>query len=262
MLIHSNHPYHLVEKSPWPILASLGAIFITTGLLKWFHNYDRTLLLIGLFRIFIIRYQWFRDVSRESSLQGLHTLKVTQGLRWGIILFIISEILFFFSFFWAFYHRSLNSTLELGLIWPPEGVIPFNAFQIPLLNTAILLASGVTVTWAHHRISENIDKRVTQSLLLTIVLGVYFTGLQVLEYYEATFTIRDRVYGTTFFVATGFHGLHVIIGSTFLFACLFRVRLGHFTRNHHIGFEGAIWYWHFVDVVWLFLYTSIYWWGS
>ena len=262
MTAHANHPFHLVEKRPWPLTASVGAILITSGLLKWFHAFTPSLLILGLLRVFLRRFQWWRDITREGTLQGLHTTKVTAGLRWGIILFIVSEVLFFFSFFWAFFHRSLNATIELGAVWPPAAVHPFNPFQVPLLNTTVLLASGVTVTWAHHAALEATHTQTIQGLTLTVTLGAYFTALQAIEYLEAPFSIADSVYGTTFFVATGFHGLHVIIGSIFLATCLGRALKGHFSSSHHIGLEAAIWYWHFVDVVWLFLFTSIYWWGS
>ena len=177
-------------------------------------------------------------------------------------MFIVSEVFFFFSFFWAYFQSSLNSAIELGGSWPPAGVEPFRPFQIPLLNTAILLASGVTVTWAHHSVTRGLHSQAVIGLAVTVGLGLYFTGLQALEYYEASFSVADSVYGATFFVATGFHGLHVIIGTTFLLVCLGRAISRHFSRGHHIGLEAAIWYWHFVDVVWLFLFTSIYWWGS
>lgn len=258
---HINHPYHLVEKRPWPLTASLGAIALTTGLVKWFHLRKINLLLTGLLIILLSRIQWWRDVTREGSFQGLHTKKVILGLRWGIILFIVSEVFFFFSFFWAFFHRSLAPTQEIGINWPPRGINPFNPFQIPLLNTTILLRSGVTVTWAHHSILQNNHTETLNALILTVVLGVYFTLLQAIEYIEAPFTIADSVYGATFFVATGFHGLHVIIGSLFLLVILCRHRAAQLSKEHHFGLEAAIWYWHFVDVVWLFLYTFIYWWG-
>ena len=165
-------------------------------------------------------------------------------------------------FFWAFFHRSLSPAIELGASWPPIGIISFNPFQIPLLNTAILLASGVTVTWAHHRLIENNHSQTTQGLFFTVLLGIYFTILQAYEYIEAPFTIADSIYGSTFFIATGFHGIHVLIGTTFLLVCLLRHLNNHFSKNHHFGFEAAAWYWHFVDVVWLFLYITIYWWGG
>nr|UIN24696.1 cytochrome c oxidase subunit III [Eusirus cf. giganteus clade g1] len=262
MTSHSNHPFHLVEKSPWPLTASLGAMFITSGLTKWFHLYSTDLMALGLFSVALSSILWWRDVSREGTFQGLHTFKVTTGLRWGMVLFIVSEVCFFFSFFWAFFNSSLNATMEIGGQWPPVSIMAFNPFQIPLLNTAVLLASGVTVTWAHHAVTEGSHSQSMQGLALTIFLGLYFTALQGLEYVEASFSVADSVYGSTFFVATGFHGLHVIIGTTFLLTCLVRLNAAHFSASHHMGLEAAIWYWHFVDVVWLFLYVSIYWWGN
>lgn len=258
---HKNHPYHLVDISPWPILGAFGAIITIIGLIKWFHFYDNTLFILGSLITIIIIYQWWRDISREGTYLGLHTYTVTMGLRWGIILFITSEVFFFVSFFWAFFHRRLAPTIELGIIWPPKGIIPFNPLQIPLLNTLILLTSGLTVTWAHHSLIENNYLQTLQGLGTTVILGLYFTILQAYEYIEAPFTIADSVYGSTFFIATGFHGLHVIIGTTFLAICLLRHYFNHFSNIHHFGFEAAAWYWHFVDVVWLFLYISIYWWG-
>ncbi|YP_009515509.1 cytochrome c oxidase subunit III (mitochondrion) [Hyalella azteca] len=261
MSLHSNHPYHLVEKSPWPLIASVSALMMVAGLVKWFHDFKVSLFLFGVVSILLVSAQWWRDTVREAAFQGLHTLKVAQGMRWGMVLFIVSELLFFFSFFWAYFHSSLSPTSEIGAQWPPASINGFNPFQIPLLNTAILLASGVTVTWAHHAILENEHSQSVQGLLATVLLGGYFTFLQAFEYSESAFSIGDSVYGATFFVATGFHGLHVIIGSTFLCVNLWRLVQGHFSSAHHNGVEAAIWYWHFVDVVWLFLYVSIYWWG-
>lgn len=257
-----NHPYHLVDYRPWPLTGALGVLTLVTGLIKWFHNFNLNLFILGYIIIIFTIYQWWRDICREGTFQGKHTLLVSNGLRWGIILFIISEIFFFISFFWAFFHRSLSPNIEIGAIWPPINIIPFNPFQIPLLNTIILITSGITVTWAHHALLENNFTQITQRLLLTIILGIYFTILQAYEYIEASFTIADRIYGSTFFMATGFHGLHVIIGTIFLFVCLIRHINYHFSNSHHFGFEAAAWYWHFVDVVWLFLFISIYWWGN
>jgi len=262
MLIKSNHSFHIVDQSPWPLTAALGALTLTSGIVKWFHHFNILLILTGLLILLYTTYQWWRDITREGAFQGLHTLVVIKGLRWGIILFITSEVLFFFSFFWSFFHRSLSPSLEVGLLWPPSGIIPFNALQIPLLNTIILLSSGVTVTWAHHSLIENNHSQTFQGLVITVILGIYFTILQGFEYWESSFCISDSVYGTTFFVATGFHGLHVLIGTTFLIVCASRHFICQFSRNHHFGFEAAAWYWHFVDVVWLFLYVRIYWWGS
>ena len=255
-------PFHLVQFSPWPLTGSMGALFLTAGSAGWFHGYFYSVSLLGFFLIIITIVQWWRDVTREATFQGFHTEKVSLGLRWGIILFITSEVCFFFAFFWAYFHSSLAPTPELGSCWPPIGVDPLNPFQVPLLNTAVLLASGVTVTWAHHALIEGDKVGGTQGLAATVILGIYFTILQAGEYYEAPFTIADGAYGSTFFVATGFHGLHVLIGTTFLAVCLVRVIGNHFSTAHHFGFEAAAWYWHFVDVVWLFLYLSIYWWDS
>lgn len=262
MSINHNHPYHLVDYRPWPLTGAIGTITLVTGLIKWFHNLNINLLILGYFIVLLTIYQWWRDICREGTFQGKHTILVSKGLRWGIILFIVSEIFFFISFFWAFFHRRLSPNIEIGSIWPPISITPFNPFQIPLLNTIILITSGITVTWAHHALIENNYNQTSQRLFITIILGIYFTILQTYEYIEAPFTIADSVYGSTFFLATGFHGLHVIIGTIFLLICFFRHLNNHFSRNHHFGFEAAAWYWHFVDVVWLFLYISIYWWGN
>nr|YP_003734720.1 cytochrome c oxidase subunit III [Opisthopatus cinctipes]ADE05869.1 cytochrome c oxidase subunit III [Opisthopatus cinctipes] len=257
-----THPYHMVELSPWPITGAIGSFMLTIGLINWFYMYSLSMIILALLIILMTMYQWWRDVIRESTFQGLHTSNVSMGLRIGMILFIVSEILFFFSFFWAFFHSSLAPIMDLGSFWPPSGIEVLNPFQVPLLNTIVLLSSGVTVTWAHHSMMESKMNNTSQALLFTIILGLYFTILQGMEYFEASFNISDSIYGTTFFVATGFHGLHVIIGTLFLFVCFLRNLIVHFSSSHHFGFEASAWYWHFVDVVWLFLYVSIYWWGS
>nr|YP_009681377.1 cytochrome c oxidase subunit III [Anolis punctatus]QDH07719.1 cytochrome c oxidase subunit III [Anolis punctatus] len=261
-MTHQAHPYHMVNPSPWPLTGATAALLMTSGLATWFHFNNPILMNLGLIIMLLTMFQWWRDIIREGTFQGHHTNLVQKGLRYGMILFITSEVLFFAGFFWAFYHSSLAPTPELGGCWPPNGIYPLNPFEVPLLNTAVLLSSGITVTWAHHSIMENKRKEAIQALTMTVILGTYFTALQAMEYYEAPFSISDSVYGATFFVATGFHGLHVIIGSLFLIVCLARQTLFHFTTKHHFGFEAAAWYWHFVDVVWLFLYVSIYWWGS
>nr|YP_009024189.1 cytochrome c oxidase subunit III [Nipponnemertes punctatula]AGL46767.1 cytochrome c oxidase subunit III [Nipponnemertes punctatula] len=257
-----RNPFHLVEFSPWPLVGSVGAFFLTVGLASWFHGYGVFSLVLGLVVILITMVQWWRDVVREATFQGFHTEQVSFGLRWGMILFIVSEICFFFAFFWAYFHSSLSPTLEIGSCWPPVGVDFLNPFSVPLLNTAVLLASGVSVTWAHHALMEGSRMGGLQGLVVTVFLGLYFTFLQAGEYYEASFSLSVGVFGSVFFVATGFHGLHVLIGSSFLVVCLLRVVFFHFSEGHHFGFEAAAWYWHFVDVVWLFLYLCVYWWGS
>nr|QKN98952.1 cytochrome c oxidase subunit III [Henricia pachyderma] len=257
-----NHPYHLVDQSPWPLTSAISALMMTSGLILWFHTNNNNILLVGSLLLILTITLWWRDIIREATFQGSHTSQVETGLRYGMLLFITSEVCFFFAFFWAFFHSSLAPTAELGVSWPPTGINPINPFLVPLLNTAVLLSSGVTVTWAHHSILSNNRNEAIQSLLLTVLLGIYFTALQAWEYVDSPFTIADSVYGSTFFVATGFHGFHVLIGTTFLFICLGRLITFHFSARHHFGFEAAAWYWHFVDVVWLFLYICIYWWGS
>lgn len=261
MTIKSNHIFHIVDQRPWPAVAAINLLSIIVGFTQWFHSSDPEILTAALTSIILLIYQWWRDASREGSLQGLHTSMVLTGLKTGIIIFITSEVIFFFSFFWAFFHSRLTPAVELGLEWPPVNTIPFNPIQVPLLNTVILLSSGVSITWAHHAIIAKNFSEVTQGLTITILLGIYFTSLQALEYWEASFSISDSVYGASFFVATGFHGLHVIVGTTFLAVCLIRHTRAYLSANHHFGFEAAAWYWHFVDIVWLFLYISIYWWG-
>nr|ALO76633.1 cytochrome c oxidase subunit 3 [Melyridae sp. GENSP01] len=261
-MMNKNHPFHLVDVSPWPILGAFSAMLTMTGIIKWFHMFNNNLLLLSFVIMFMIMYQWWRDITREGTFQGLHTVTVVNGLRWGMILFITSEVFFFISFFWGFFHNSLTPNIDIGMTWPPNGIHPFNPIQIPLLNTLILLTSGLTVTWAHHSLMENNHTQASQGLALTIILGIYFTALQAYEYVEAPFSISDSIYGSSFFMATGFHGIHVIIGTTFLLVCFLRHLNHHYSSLHHFGFEAAAWYWHFVDVVWLFLYISIYWWGS
>nr|UPL65873.1 cytochrome c oxidase subunit III [Thaumastocoris safordi] len=258
----NNHPFHLVDYSPWPLTGSIGAMTLTSGMIMWFHMNNMNLYLLGILINLLTMIQWWRDIVREGTFQGKHTIKVSTGLKWGMILFITSEVLFFISFFWGFFHSSISPSVELGAIWPPKGIETFNPMQIPLLNTIILLTSGISMTWAHHAMMENNFNNVKQGLLITSLLGLYFTALQGFEYYESMFSISDSVYGSCFFLATGFHGIHVIIGTTFIIVCLYRHLMCHFSSKHHFGFEAAAWYWHFVDVVWLFLYISIYWWGS
>lgn len=252
-----NHPFHLVSLRPWPILGSLRILNIIFGIVDWFNRFNNTQNIIRIITVILICYQWWRDVVRESTWQGLHTLKVFKGLQLGIILFITRELFFFISFFWSFFHISLSPDIELGLIWPPKGVIFFNPIEIPLLNTIILLLSGFTVTWSHYSLLIQ-KKEFKTSLLLTCLLGIYFTFIQFYEYKESFFCISDSVFGSTFYIITGFHGIHVIVGTLFLLVNFFRSLKNHFSNIHHFGFEAAAWYWHFVDVVWLFLYIFIY----
>jgi cytochrome c oxidase subunit 3 len=255
-------PFHLVDFSPWPLTAGLGGLFLLLGTASWMHGFRPTLILVGLLVVVLTSIAWWRDVVREGLLQGAHTEKVATGLRMGIILFILSEVCFFSAFFWGFFHRALGPNVEVGSSWPPVGIIGLDAFSTPLLNTIVLLSSAVRVTWAHHRLLAQDKNGVIWGLALTLVLGAYFTFLQAGEYYESFFTISDGVYGSCFYVATGFHGLHVLIGRLFLFICFLRALADGFSDTHHVGFEAAAWYWHFVDVVWLFLFCFVYWWAG
>jgi cytochrome c oxidase subunit III len=223
---------------------------------------------------------------RESVVRGDHTPVVKLGLRYGMILFIASEVMFFFAWFWAFFNSALfPRDVAIGQ-WPPMGIVTFDPWHLPLLNTLILLTSGATVTWAHHALLHKDRNGCIQGLIVTVLLGMSFTAVQAYEYSSATFTFGlnhamllpltdpvhmtltagvgnlTAIYGTTFFMATGFHGAHVIIGTTFLIVCLARAIAGQFTPARHFGFEAAAWYWHFVDVVWLFLFACIYVWGA
>lgn len=244
----------------WPILAGLFTISIIRSFVLWF-KFHINLIPVSILIIVVVSTLWWRDVTRERTIIGRHTKYVQVGLKIGMILFIVSEVMFFFAFFWTFFHNSLRPLIESGLIWPPFSIHPLNPIRVPLLNTAILLSSGVTITVSHHiLIAGNWEERVTK-LLATIVLGLYFTAIQLVEYMRTSFSIRDSIYGRVFFIATGFHGLHVIIGRIFLIVCLGRILFMHLSATHHIGYELRIWYWHFVDVVWLFLFTTIYWWG-
>nr|QAB05890.1 cytochrome c oxidase subunit III [Ixodes holocyclus]QAB05903.1 cytochrome c oxidase subunit III [Ixodes holocyclus] len=254
------HPFHMVDKSPWPLTSAITTLTMMISIIQMLHYKFSIMTLFSLILLLLSMLQWWRDVSREASLQGNHTSNVIWGLKLGMILFIVSEIFFFISFFWAFFHSMLSPNIELGSIWPPHNIIPFNPFEIPLLNTTILISSGISVSWAHHSLMNNNFNETYKSLLITILLGILFTMLQMWEYSQAQFSISDSIFGTTFFVTTGFHGLHVIIGTTFLFVTLMRINKNLLSSTHHFGFEAAAWYWHFVDVVWLFLFTFMYWW--
>lgn len=256
------HPFHIVTLSPWPIISGGGVLISVISLINLFIYSDFKFIYFSLIMILLVVFAWWRDVVRERTFQGGHSGVVVRGLIFGIILFIVREIFFFLSFFWAFFHSRLSPVVELGNMWPPCGVDPLNAFQVPLLNTVILLSSGVRVTWAHQAILGEDKVKGNISLALTWVLGIYFLSLQWIEYRIAIFGIRDSVFGSTFFISTGFHGFHVIIGTLFLFVIWIRLFKSHFRNSHHFGFECAAWYWHFVDVVWLFLFSVVYWWGA
>jgi len=268
-----KHDYHLVDPSPWPIVGSLGAFVSAIGAISYFQTLKGAPPLFGLFSgpwILILGallllwtfVGWWRDVIKESVVKGDHTPVVKLHLRYGMILFIASEVMFFVAWFWAYFNAALFPTAVNLATWPPTNIATFDPWDLPLLNTLILLTSGTTVTWAHHAIQTGNQRGAVNGLALTILLGLTFTGVQAYEYSHAAFAFSGNVYGATFFMATGFHGFHVIVGTIFLIVCFFRARAGHFTPERHFGFEAAAWYWHFVDVVWLFLFAAIYVWGA
>jgi cytochrome c oxidase subunit 3 len=258
-----KHPFHIVDPSPWPLIASLGAFFTVFGFTLYMHFYANGLLLfnIGLLTLIGTMATWWRDVIREATFEGHHTSYVRKGLKLGMLLFIASEAMLFFAFFWAFFHSSLNPTIEIGCVWPPKGIIAINPWHVPLLNTFVLVTSGAFITWSHYAILAGYRKDSIEALIYTIGLALYFTLLQYYEYSVAQFNISDSVYGSVFYMTTGLHGSHVLIGTLFLLVCLYRLINHHFTTTHHVGFECAAWYWHFVDIVWIFVYFFIYWWG-
>ncbi|MBZ9654233.1 cytochrome c oxidase subunit 3 [Phyllobacterium lublinensis] len=277
-----NHDYHIIDPSPWPFLGSVGAFVLAIGGIAFMrYNSGGELVLfnanltspwifaIGLVIILYTMYGWWSDTIKESK-QGHHTRVVSLHLRYGMIMFIASEVMFFVAWFWAFFDASLfpgevqqvARTAFTGGVWPPKGVEVLDPLHLPLYNTIILLLSGTTVTWAHHALIHNDRKGLVTGLTLTVLLGILFSFVQAYEYVHAPFAFKDSIYGATFFMATGFHGFHVIIGTIFLAVCLLRSLRGDFTPQKHFGFEAAAWYWHFVDVVWLFLFFSIYVWAG
>lgn len=271
------HPYHLVRPSIWPLVASLVAGIAALGMVLYMHDVKiggfaigLKGALLGLAGILAVMFFWWKDIIFESITERVHNGITEIGLRYGMALFIASEVMFFVAFFWAFFDVSLfpeesHQYMRLeytGGHWPPTGVETIPAFDLPFMMTMILLLSGCTVTWAHHAILEGKNKEAITALGLSWALGFFFLCFQMYEYHHATFPFKQGVFASTFYMATGFHGFHVFVGTIFLFVCWLRTKKGHFTPQRHFGFEAAAWYWHFVDVVWLFLFVAIYWWGS
>lgn len=264
-----NHDYHLVPMSPWPFVGSVSALVLAIGAVTMMHGHAPYLMIAGFLGVLYTMFCWWKDVVNEAQT-GDHTRVVQMHHRYGMILFIASEVMFFVAWFWAYFHVALypdqaNEFVRaefLGSVWPPKGIATFDPWHLPLLNTLILLTSGTTVTWAHHALLNNDRQSVKWGLWLTVLLGAIFTCVQAYEYSHAAFGFKENIYGATFYMATGFHGFHVLVGTIFLLVCLIRVYKGHFTPKQHLGFEFAAWYWHFVDVVWLFLFAAIYIWGS
>ena len=261
-----KQPYHLVDPSPWPLLGAFGGGLTLFGIIMVAHYGTYLWLGLGLAVVLAVMALWWRDVLKESRTAGMHTPVVRIGLRYGMTLFITSEVMFFVGFFWAYFHFALYPAHVSGAehaVWPPAGIQTFDPFHLPLLNTMILLLSGTAITWAHHALLQGDRKYLVMGLGFTILLGLSFTTFQALEYSEAPFKFAGGgVYPSVFFLATGFHGFHVIVGTIFLIVCWYRARANQFSQTRHFGFEAAAWYWHFVDVVWLFLFVAIYVWGA
>jgi len=262
----AKHPYHMVNPSPWPALGGLAGLCLAIGAVMAFHkvpvfgaNIGYWKLLPGAILMALTMVYWWRDVIADSiDDRHIHTAEVSHGLRLGMALFITSEVMFFAAFFWAFFHNSLGfSTTTLQ--WPPEGIVTLEVWDLPFYNTVILLTSGITVTRAHLFIERGDNQSAARWTFITAWLGVFFLGLQAYEYDHAAFKLTDGIYPSTFYLATGFHGFHVFVGTVFLFVCAFRAKKNHFQPTKHIGFQAAAWYWHFVDVVWLFLFCWVYW---
>nr|UTN43166.1 cytochrome c oxidase subunit 3 [Pessoaiella absita] len=257
------HPFHIVTPSPWPIIGSLSSMSLALNFFLWVSkSTSLEVLLLSMVSVSLVLFQWWRDVIRESTFMGCHSKEVMNGLYLGVIMFILSEVMFFFSFFFSFFFLSLSPDVELGGEWPPVGIQPLSLMEVPLLNTLLLLSSGVSITWCHHSLMESNKSSSLLSGFITIFLGSIFSYFQYEEYSESAFTMADSVYGSLFFIMTGFHGIHVIVGALMIFISIIRILINHFSNGHHLGFEAAAWYWHFVDVVWLFLFISVYWWGS
>lgn len=261
-----RHFFHIVSPSPWPLYTSISVLTTVVCFVGYLHSFGShfgslgPFALISLLLLLLPLTLWFSDIIAESRTQ--HTLLVQKALLRAFILFIVSEIMFFASFFWAFFHSSLAPTIWIFCTWPPLGMETIPAFELPLLNTFILLSSGLTVTWAHQALISGIKSYLIQGLLLTVGLATLFMAIQYLEYRFAPFSIYDGIYGSCFFMLTGFHGFHVFLGGIMLLVCLFRSLLNHFSKGNHIGFITSAWYWHFVDVVWIFLFLFVYWWGN
>nr|YP_010567630.1 cytochrome c oxidase subunit 3 [Ceratocystiopsis pallidobrunnea]UZC53615.1 cytochrome c oxidase subunit 3 [Ceratocystiopsis pallidobrunnea] len=262
--VFQDHPFHLVSPSPWPLASSLSLLCLTTNSALFMHNFSNAhyFVFISLFLTTVSMFFWFKDIINEGTYLGDHTLAVQQGISIGVILFIVSEALFFLAIFWAFFHSALTPTVELGAQWPPFGIQPVNPFELPLLNTVLLLSSGATVTYAHHSLIAGHRVPAVYFTIISILLAVTFTFFQGVEYEVSSFTISDGAFGACFFFGTGFHGIHVIIGTIFLTVSALLIITYHASETHHQGYESAILYWHFVDVVWLFLYIAMYYWGS
>ena len=258
------HLFHLVNRSPWPIITATGGWFFTTGLAFTLHRVENgtTILTFSILILIIAAFFWFNEIIEEATFLGYHTKVVRYGIKLGFWLFLVSEMMLFFGFFWALFHSAMVPAEEIGVMWPPYGLKPIYSFGYPLFNTLLLISSGVAVTWAHKGMSLSSYKESLDGLFITLLLGAFFVFLQVKEYYHASFNINDGIYSSTFFMLTGLHGCHVIIGVVLLFVCFLRILSNHFLNNHYAGYVFAIWYWHFVDIVWIVVFLTVYVWAT
>nr|ACM77764.1 cytochrome c oxidase subunit III [Wallacidia oculata] len=252
-----NIPFHMVTESPWPLLMSLTTMNTLINVVMMFYA-QKNLFLISMLTMITCLIMWFRDIVRESLFQGTHTKTVQNGLKLGMIMFIASEVFLFLSLFWMLMNSSYLPSAEVGMNWPPRLISPFNPIGVPLLNTVILLTSGFFITWSHHALMSKNLWASSSSLALTILCGNMFMTIQAIEYLSAPFSMSDSSYGSAFFLITGFHGMHVMIGGVFLSVTLKRMAKSHFSSKHHFNFEAAAWYWHFVDVVWIMVFILLY----
>ena len=266
-------PYHMVRPSIWPLLGAIAAGTMMSFLVMFMHKDTVHLfgqvftpgkagMITGFVGVLLVMFFWWKTIIHEAFVEQAHSVDVKRGLHMGMALFISSEVMFFVAFFWAYFSAALFPPAILGGIWPPADIKTSDPFDMPFFMTLILLLSGTTVTWAHHAALTNNRKTLVKALAMTVALGLSFTCCQAYEYLHTDFSLSSGMFGSTFFMATGFHGLHVIIGTIFLFVCMLRAKDGQFTPQAHFGLTAAAWYWHFVDVVWLFLFTAIYWYGS
>ena len=258
----TTQPWHVPDPSPWPIFGTAAALSMAVGLVWFMHAGIPWLMIVGGVLMIITMNGWWTDVVAEANDGKSYSSPIRTGLRIGMLMFIASEVMFFFAFFWAYFHSSLPILNLVAGHWPPKGIEAIGAAGVPMLNTLLLLTSSLTVTIAHHAILDEDRQKVVRWTGVTVILGAMFLGVQIFEYIVLPFGFKDGIYPSTFYLATGFHGFHVFVGTVFLIICFFRARAGHFTPEGHVGFEAAAWYWHFVDVVWIFLYINVYWWGA
>lgn len=257
-----KHPFHLVDPSPWPLMGAVSVFLLAFGAVRFMHEKSLWLLALGAALVLTTMAVWWRDVALEAGPRRQHNVKVRLGLREGMALFIASEVMFFFGFFWAFFYNALQVNPGIAQ-WPPPGIHPLDAWGLPFWNTLILLSSGMVLTWGIHAFRKRADRqKLVTGIALAVLLGLTFITFQVIEYGHAAFAFRDGIFSSVFYMATGFHGFHVLVGALFLSVCFLRAKAGHFQPDHHVGLQAAEWYWHFVDVVWLFLFAWVYWWGG